>query len=81
MDKGRVGDGKLEESGGARSTGTVNGDAMFAVGSCEVTQVLGCLADTGEGEGALSGCCSAQSSQVVEVVTRFSPDGLEFAHS
>ena len=54
---------------------------MFAVGSYEVSQVLGGLADAGEGEGALCGSKSPQSSQVIGVVSRFSPDSLESGHS
>ena len=54
---GCVGDGELEETGGAGPAGTVKSNPVSAVGSNVVTQVSGGFVDAGECEGALRGCC------------------------
>ena len=72
-----VGDGELEETGGAWPTRAVKSNPVSAVGSNVISQVSGGFVDAGKCEGALRGCCGSESCQVVGVFTSFSPDGLE----
>ena len=78
MDNGGVADWELEDSSGAWSAGAVHGNAVLAVSTGKISQVLGCFASAGQGEGALGGGCRLEPRHVVWVVTCFSPDGLEF---